>query len=138
MPSDLSPLLQALALPALATLLALAVYFVTAMLVGRARVAHQVKPPSIHGPEAFERVLRVQQNTLEQLAFFLPSLWMAALFNNPRLAAALGFVWVGGRIAYAVGYTRSASQRAPGFVIGVFTSVVLFALALTGVIGQLS
>ena len=138
MPSDLLPLLQALALPALATLLALAVYFVTAMLVGRARVAHQVKAPSIHGPEAFERVLRVQQNTLEQLAFFLPSLWLAALFNNPRLAAGLGFVWVGGRIAYAVGYTRAAQQRAPGFVIGVFTSVVLFALALTGVINQLS
>lgn len=138
MPSDLLPLLQALALPALATLLALAVYVATVMLVGRARVAHKVKPPSVKGPEAFERVLRVQQNTLEQLAFFLPSLWLAALFNNPRLAASLGFVWVGGRIAYAVGYCRAVEQRGPGFLISFFSSVVLFALALTGVIDQLT
>ncbi|MCP9848692.1 MAPEG family protein [Cyanobium sp. Morenito 9A2] len=128
---------MALAWPALATLLALVTYGVTTLQVGRARAAHRVRPPATHGPEAFERVLRVQLNTLEQLVFFLPSLWLAALFHNPRLAAALGFVWVGARIAYAIGYSRAVEQRAPGFVIGLFTSVVLLALALKGVIDLL-
>lgn len=125
------------ALPALVTLLATGLYLVTSFQVGRARGQHKVRPPAVTGPPAFERVLRVQQNTLEQLAFFLPVFWLAVLFNDLRLASALGFLWVGGRVGFAIGYSRAVEQRAPGFLIALLASVLLFGLALTGVIAHL-
>jgi glutathione S-transferase len=130
-------LLKTYSLPALVTLAATAVYFGTSVQVGAARGQHKVSPPAVSGPPAFERALRVQMNTLEQLAFFLPVFWLAALFNAPTMASAFGFVWVGGRIAYAIGYGRAAAQRAPGFLISTFAAVVLFGLALTGVMAHL-
>ena len=68
-------------LPAVVTLAALITYQGTAMAVGQARVQHKVMPPATTGPEPFECALRVQQNTLEQLVFFLPTFWLAALLG---------------------------------------------------------
>lgn len=120
------------AIPALITVLALVVYQATALDVGRARVRHGVKPPSISGPEPFQRALRVQQNTLEQLVVFLPAFWLASLLDNPAVAAVLGLVWVGGRIAYAVGYLQAAEKRGPGFGISFLSSAVLLVMTLVG------
>jgi len=82
------------------TLAALITYQGTAMAVGQARVQHKVMPPATTGPEPFECALRVQQNTLEQLVFFLPTFWLAALLGPESWASLLGFIWVGGRVAY--------------------------------------
>jgi glutathione S-transferase len=84
------------------------------------------------GPEPFERALRVQQNTLEQLVFFLPSLWLAALFNDASIASVLGLVWVGGRLAYTVGYLQAAEKRGPGFGISFLSSAALLVMAAAG------
>lgn len=62
--------------PSLITALTLLVYQVIALNVGRARVKYKVPPPQITGDPDFERVLRVQQNTGDQLIFFLPLLWL--------------------------------------------------------------
>ena len=70
------------ALPAVVTLAALIAYQGTVMAVGQARVKHKVLPPARSGPEGFERAMRVQQNTLEQLVFFLPTFWLAALLGS--------------------------------------------------------
>jgi glutathione S-transferase len=126
-----------IAIPALITVAALALYQATALLVARARALHQVKPPVSSGPEAFERALRVQQNTLEQLVFFLPLFWLASLLDNAAVAAVLGLVWVGGRIAYAVGYLQAPEKRGPGFGIGFMSSAVLLVMALVGAIRAL-
>ncbi len=128
MPTDLPPL------PSLVTLLALATYQATALMVGRARASFGVKAPAISGPEEFERVLRVQQNTLEQLVFFLPAFWLAALFFSVSAASVLGLIWVGGRIAYAVGYAQAAEKRGPGFGISFLSSAALLVMALVGTI----
>jgi glutathione S-transferase len=120
------------AIPALVTLLALLTYQATVLLVGQARVRHGVNPPAMTGPEPFERALRVQQNTLEQLVFFLPSLWLAALFNDASIASVLGLVWVGGRLAYAVGYLQAAEKRGPGFGISFLSSAALLVMAAAG------
>ena len=58
---------------ALVTLAAVLFYFFTAIQVSRARVAFGIKPPTISGNPDFERVFRVQMNTLEWLPIFLPS-----------------------------------------------------------------
>ena len=121
------------ALPAVVTLAALITYQGTAMAVGQARVKHKVMPPATTGPEPFECALRVQQNTLEQLVFFLPTFWLAALLGSPEWASLLGFIWVGGRIAYGVGYRMAPGKRGPGFGISFLSSVVLLVMAAVGV-----
>ena len=129
--------MSSLAIPSLITLAAVVLYQATALMVGKARFEHKVKPPAIHGPEAFERVVRVQQNTLEQLVFFLPVFWLATLQSQAAVAAVLGLVWVAGRIAYAVGYIASPEKRGPGFGISILSSLALLVMALVGAIGQL-
>ncbi|MFM7456207.1 MAG: MAPEG family protein [Vulcanococcus sp.] len=121
------------ALPAVVTLAALITYQGTAMAVGQARVKHKVMPPSTSGPEPFECALRVQQNTLEQLVFFLPTFWLAVLLGSPEWASLLGFIWVGGRVAYGVGYRMAPGKRGPGFGISFLSSVVLLLMAIVGV-----
>ncbi len=121
-------------LPALVTLLALLLLQGTGLLVGRARFRHGVKPPSCDGPEPFQRALRVQQNTLEQFLFFLPAFWLAVLFSDLAWASLLGFVWVGARIAYAVGYLQAPEKRGPGFGLAFLASFALWVMATVGVV----
>jgi len=123
-------------LPVAVSLAALIAYQGTAMAVGQARVQHRVKPPASSGPEGFERALRVQQNTLEQLVFFLPTFWLAALLGNQSWACLLGFIWVGGRVAYGVGYRIDPAKRGPGFGISFLASAALLVMAIVGLIAQ--
>ena len=63
---------------ALVTCLAILFYFFTTIQVSKARVAFGIKVPAISGNPDFERVFRVQMNTLEWMPIFLPSLWLFA------------------------------------------------------------
>ena len=58
-------------------LLAVIQFMVFSFLVGVARDKYGVRAPAISGNDAFERAFRVQMNTLEQLAGFLPALFIA-------------------------------------------------------------
>jgi glutathione S-transferase len=122
------------ALTSLITVISLIVYFVLVFNVGRARAKYGVKLPNISGDPNFERVLRVQQNTVEQLVLFIPALWLFAYYISPVWAAALGAVWVIGRIVYAWGYYQSVEKRVPGFAISSLTVVVLMVGSLVGII----
>ena len=124
------------AIPAVVTLAAVITYQGTAMAVGQARVKHKVMPPATMGPEPFECALRVQQNTLEQLVFFLPVFWLAALMASEAWASLLGFIWVGGRVAYGVGYRLAPGQRGPGFGISFLSSTALLVMAVVGAFSQ--
>jgi uncharacterized membrane protein YecN with MAPEG domain len=105
--------LDTLVWPGLVTVAALVVYYGLSLNVGRARVRYGVAPPKTNGSPDFERVLRAQENTTEQLVLFLPSLWLYALFVNPLWAAVLGSVWIVGRVLYALATTRLPSGAAP-------------------------
>jgi glutathione S-transferase len=118
----------------LVTISALIVFFVVTLNVGRARAKYGIKAPEMSGNPDFERVLRVQQNTLEQLSMFLPALWIFANFVNPIAAASLGAVWVIGRIIYAWGYYQAAEKRGPGFGISLMASIVLILGSLVGIV----
>ncbi|MBD1835475.1 MAPEG family protein [Cyanobacteria bacterium FACHB-472] len=121
-------------LPSLITALALLLYQVLAFNVGRARAKYKVLPPQMTGDPNFERVLRVQQNTLEQLVFFLPSLWLFSLYVSPLWGAGIGAVWIIGRIAYAWGYYQAPEKRTIGFGINLISSIVLLLGSLVGII----
>lgn len=114
-------------LVAIVTLLTLLLYFSMGLAVGRARAKFGVAVPAISGNPDFERVFRVQANTLEWLPIYLPSLWLFALAWNDRVAAALGLVWIVGRYLYMTGYSKAAESRELGFLIqGLATGVLLF------------
>ncbi len=81
----------------LITLLALFEYFIFMMAVGRARYQYGVKAPATSGNEDFERVYRVQMNTLEMLALFIPALWTFAIFVSEAWAVLLGAIFIIGR-----------------------------------------
>ncbi len=102
---------QELLFPALATMIALLVYFAQAIFVGIARNKYNIKAPKISGNEDFERVFRVHYNTLEGLPLFLVSLWFFALLLSPFWAGCLGLLWSIGRIGYMYGYYKSAEKR---------------------------
>lgn len=131
--SALDHWLSQLAYPSLITLLALAVYLLVTLNVGRARGRFNVPAPQTTGNADFERFFRVQQNTLEQLVFFLPALWLASFYGSAKLAAMLGMLWVGGRLVYANGYYRAPEKRAPGFLVAVVASALLWLMATIGV-----
>ena len=126
-----------LLLPALVTAIAALVYLALVINVGRARFKYGIKPPAVTGDEAFERVLRVQHNTLEQLVFFLPGLWLFALFLNPAIASIIGGIWVLGRILYAWGYYQAAEKRMVGFALSSLSSMTLVLGALGAIVWQL-
>ncbi|MDI1482111.1 MAPEG family protein [Polyangium sp. y55x31] len=126
-----------LALPALTTIVALVTYFALTINVGLARTKFNVPAPQTSGNPDFERRLRVQQNTVEQIIPFLPALWICALFTSPKVAAGLGAVWILGRIIYAWGYYQAAEKRGPGFGITMLGNMGLLIGSIYGVITTL-
>jgi glutathione S-transferase len=115
---------------ALVTCLAILVYFFTSIQVSKARAAFGIKAPAISGNPDFERVFRVQMNTLEWMPIFLPSLWLFAIYISDAIAAALGVVWIIGRILYMIGYSEAAAKRGRGFAIQAGAAMLLWLGAL--------
>jgi glutathione S-transferase len=122
---------------ALVTCLAIAFYFFTSIQVAKARVKFGIKVPAISGNPDFERVFRVQMNTLEWLPFFLPSLWLFAIYISDPIAAGLGVVWIIGRILYMTGYTQAAEKRGRGFQIQAFAAMILWVGAIGAIVWRL-
>ena len=70
-------------LPAIVTLIALLEYLFFAFKVGFSREKYNVIAPAVSGNPIWERLYRVQQNTLEQLIVFLPALWFFSILSAP-------------------------------------------------------
>lgn len=123
---------------ALVTLLALLTYFWMGMNVGRARHRSGVAAPAVTGDPTLERWFRAHYNTLEWLPIFLVSMWLFAIYWNQLVAAALGVVWIIGRILYATAYVSDPDKRGPGFMIQALATLVLLLGALGRVIWVLA
>ena len=63
-------------------------YFWFTLETGRARTRFDVQAPATTGHPEFERYLRVQLNTLEQLIIFLPAIFLFASYVSAPWAAA--------------------------------------------------
>lgn len=126
------------ALPALVTAISLALYMVLGFQVGQARGKYGVKAPATSGHEMFERALRIQMNTLEQLVFFLPSLWLFTIYlDAPKPAAALGVVWIIGRLIYVRAYRAEPKTRHIGFALTITPASILLLGGMVGIGQQL-
>jgi uncharacterized MAPEG superfamily protein len=105
--------------------LALIEYFVFGLLVGRARGQYGVEAPATTGHPIFERYHRVHQNTLEQLAIFVPALWMFGVYVSAPIAALLGLVFIVGRFVYLRGYVEDPKKRSTGTLITLIAQAIL-------------
>lgn len=119
---------------AIVTCLAVMFYFYTTVQVSRARMTYGVKAPATTGQPDFERVFRVQMNTLEWMPIFLPALWLFAIYLSDGFAAGLGVVWIIGRIIYMVGYAEAANKRGAGFAVQTVAALLLWAGAVVGIV----
>jgi len=111
---------------AIVTVLALLEFLWLGFRVASARSRFGVAAPATTGHEVFERHFRVQMNTLEQLAMFLPALWIFAAYISPLWAAALGVVFILGRAIYAISYVRDPKTRSLGFALTSLPTLAMF------------
>ena len=124
-------------LPALITLLLLVQYIYFVAMTGRARGTLGIHPPAVTGNETFERRLRIQLNTLEQLIITIPAIWLCSVYIRPDVAAGIGSVFLVGRFLYGVTYLSDPRKRGPGMVISFFSNIALVILALGGLTSKM-
>ena len=118
-------------------LLALVQYLYFSMRVGAARAKYGVSAPSTSGDEQFERLFRVQMNTLEQLIVFIPAMLAFAAYALPAWAWLPGVVYLAGRQLYAWAYVKDPASRGPGMGLTLLANAVLLGGALVGVATRL-
>ena len=122
---------------AIVTLLALMQFMLFSIQVGSMRVKHGVNAPATTGHPEFERMFRVQQNTMEQLVVFVPALWVYAHLVNPLWGAGIGIFFVIGRFIYRAAYLKDPASRSNGFTIGVLATAVLLIWSLVAAVMSL-
>jgi uncharacterized MAPEG superfamily protein len=119
------------------TVLAVLQFIVFGFQVGGARAKYGVKAPATTGNEIFERVFRIQQNTLELLVGFIPGIYLFSRYWNPAWAAALGVVYLAGRQIYAVAYARDPAKRGLGYGLSFLPVAALLIGGLIGAVWHL-
>ena len=128
---------------ALVTIAALIQYFLMGLNVGRARGRLNVPAPATQGHPEFERLYRVQLNTLEWLVIFLPCLWLSAVLTSDLgmratlWVAGLGVLWIIGRYIYSEAYVKDPSTRSRGFGIQALATLLLLLTSLVAAVVNL-
>jgi glutathione S-transferase len=123
---------------AIIILLALVQYLWFSVRVGAARPKYGVNAPSTSGNEAWERLYRVQQNTLEQLVVFLPALVLFGLYLSARWALLPGLLYLIGRQLYSHEYIKKPESRGPGMGLTLLASAALLIGAAVGVVMKIA
>lgn len=124
----------------LVVMLALIQYTLFGIQVGGARVKYGIRAPAMSGHVMFERHLRVQMNTLEQLVIFVPTVFSFAYLADglgwygSEIAAFLGVIYLIGRQLYARAYVRDPASRSLGFMLSFAPCGLMIAGALVCVL----
>jgi uncharacterized MAPEG superfamily protein len=104
------------------------------VMTGRARMKSGLKAPAMTGDEDFERMYRVQMNTLEALVMFIPALFIASNYWSHLLISGLGVVYLLGRFIYWRAYVVAPKKRGLGFIISIIPTFVLIILSIIGIL----
>ena len=113
-------------------------FFFFGAMTGRARRISGLKAPAMTGDPGFERMYRVQMNTLETLIVFLPGLYLASKYWPISLVAGLGCIYIVGRHLYWRAYVSEPSKRGLGFMLSMLPTFLLLILALVGIVLSLT
>jgi uncharacterized MAPEG superfamily protein len=112
--------------------LALAQFLFFGFAVGKARGTYKVSAPATTGNEMFERYYRVQMNTLELLIILVPSIVIFAQYAGAYVAAALGVIYLIGRMIYFVSYVKDPKSRSLGYGLSALPVMVLLGGTIIG------
>ncbi|HSM97154.1 MAG TPA: MAPEG family protein [Rhizomicrobium sp.] len=128
--------IPAITLTEIVTILSVLTLFYMSVPVGRARAKHGIKAPSMTGHEEMDRAVRVHMNSLEQFALYMPLLWVATLTFTlvTWLPAAMGVLWIVGRLIYMQAYLADPARRSAGFGITMLSTAALLVLSVVGVV----
>ena len=116
----------------LIVLLALLQYVWFTARVGLARGKYNVNAPACDGDETWNRLFRIQQNTLEQMIVFVPAIYAFAFYFSELWVLIPGFAFMVGRFLYSAEYLKDPKTRTPGMVITMISNVTLVLGALFG------
>jgi len=118
----------------LIVLLALLQYVWFTGRVGAARGKYKVDAPACDGDEAWNRLFRIQQNTMEQLIVFVPATYAFAFYLSELWVLVPGLGFLVGRFLYSAEYLKDPKSRTPGMAITLISNVVLVLGALFGLV----
>jgi uncharacterized membrane protein YecN with MAPEG domain len=114
-------------------LLALVQYVIFTVRVAANRAKYKVNAPATSGDETWERLFRVQQNTMEQLVIFIPASVIFGLYIKGAWILIPGLMFILGRFLYAQEYTNNPATRTPGMALTLLANAVLLLGGLIGV-----
>ncbi len=118
----------------LIVLLALLQYTWFTIRVGANRGKYHVDAPACDGDEAWERLFRVQQNTLEQLIVMIPATYAFAYYVSGLWVLLPGGIFIIGRFLYSAEYIKDPKTRGPGMSLTLAANAVLVVGALVGLL----
>ena len=118
----------------LIVLLALLQYVLFTGRVGLARGKYNVNAPACDCDESWNRLFRVQQNTMEQLIVFIPATYAFAFYLSGLWVLLPGMAYLVGRFLYSAEYLKDPKTRTPGMSITLLANVVLVLGALFGLL----
>jgi len=121
----------------LVAIIAVLQFFFFGAMTGRARRNSGLKAPTMIGDEGFERMYRVQMNTLETLVVFIPALFIASNYWSALLVSGLGSIYLVGRFIYWRAYIAEPEKRGIGFMLSMLPTLVLIILSIVGIIMSL-
>jgi len=116
----------------LIVLLALLQYVFFTARVGLGRGKYKIDAPACEGDENWERLFRVQQNTMEQLIVLVPATFAFAYYMSSTWVLVPGAIFIVGRFLYSTEYRKDPKTRTPGMVLTMLANVVLVLGALFG------
>jgi glutathione S-transferase len=118
----------------LVILLALLQFLYFTMRTGLNRGKFDVQAPKTVGHETWERIYRVQQNTLEQLIMFIPGMLMFGHFVSSKWVLIPGILYLVGRQLFSYEYVKNPPERTPGVALSLLSNVALLVGSLIGLL----
>jgi len=121
----------------LVILLALVQFLYFTFRTGSNRAKFGVEAPKTVGNETWERIYRVQQNTMEQLVIFIPGMLLFAHLVSPKWVLLPGVLFLIGRQLYSYLYCNNPSKRLPGVALSLLSNVALVLGAIIGIVVEM-
>ena len=118
-------------------LLALAQFTFFSLSVGASRTKYGVTAPKTSGDESWERLYRVQQNTMEQLVIFVPAMLAFTAYLSSKWVFVPGIIFLVGRLLYSYEYINNPGSRVPGMALTLLANAVLLGGAVIGILMKL-